>query len=76
MFFTWCSFEYGGKFLGDCFVLDNFASGFDFFFEICGHIACGHVSPSISHLLLASQLLALEKQVGGIQPITIGEVIY
>jgi len=43
---------------------------------ICLHIAHGHVPPSISHLLVASRLLALEKQVRGIQPITIGEVIY
>jgi hypothetical protein len=42
-------------------------------FEICGHIACGHVLPLVSHLLVA---LALEKQARGVQPIVIGEVIY
>jgi hypothetical protein len=47
--------------LRDCFVLDNFVSGFDFFFETCGHITHGHVSPLLSHLLVASRLLALEK---------------
>jgi hypothetical protein len=40
--------------LRDCFVLDDSASGFDFFFEICGHIVHGHVPPSISCLLVAS----------------------
>jgi hypothetical protein len=40
--------------LRDCFVLDDFVSGFDLFFEICKHIAHGHVHPSISHLLVAS----------------------
>jgi hypothetical protein len=42
------------EFLQDCFVLDDSASGFDLFFEICGDIACGHVFPSVSHLLVAS----------------------
>jgi len=48
------------------FVLDDFTSGFDIFFEICGHIVHGQVPPSISHLLIASQLLALEKQIGSV----------
>jgi hypothetical protein len=54
-----------------CFVLDDFVNGFDFFFEICGHIACDHGFPSISHLLVGSWLLVLEKQTKGIQPIVI-----
>ncbi len=37
------------------------------FFEICEHIVCGHIPPLISCLLVASQLLVLEKQVGGVQ---------
>jgi len=43
---------------------------------IHGHIAHGHVPPSISSLLVALQLMALEKQAGGVKPIVIGEVIY
>jgi hypothetical protein len=39
--------------LQDCFVPDDSTSGFDLFFEICKHIARGHVFPSISHLLVA-----------------------
>jgi len=62
--------------LHDCFVLDDSISGFDILFELCGHIFCGHVPPLVSRLLVASQLLALEKQVGGICRIAIGEVIY
>jgi len=45
----------------NCFVLDEFVSGFDFFFEICGHIAHGHVPPILSCLFIASRLLVLEK---------------
>jgi hypothetical protein len=52
--------------LWDCFVPNDYVNGFDFFFEICGHIIRGHVPPSLSHLLVASQLLALEKQTRGI----------
>jgi hypothetical protein len=59
-----------------CFVLDDFGSGFDFFFDICGHIVHGHVLPSISCLLVASWLLALDKQARNVQPIAIKEVIY
>ncbi len=47
--------------LRDYFVLDNFVSGFDLFFEVCGHIAQGHVPLSISHLFYASRFPTLEK---------------
>jgi hypothetical protein len=43
---------------------------------IRAHIAHGHVPPSISSLLVALQLMDLEKQAGGVKPIAIGEVIY
>jgi hypothetical protein len=59
-----------------CFVLDDFASGFNLFFKVCGHIAQGYVPPLVSHLFFASWLLTLEKQFGGICPIVIGEVTY
>jgi hypothetical protein len=51
-------------------------SGFNFFFKVCGHIAQIHVPPLVLHLFFASPLLALEKQCGGICPITISEVTY
>jgi hypothetical protein len=37
-----------------CFVPNDFASGFDFCFEICRHIACGHVFPLVSRLFVAT----------------------
>jgi hypothetical protein len=52
--------------LQDCFVPNDSTTGFHLLFEICKHIACGHVPPLVSSLLVALQLLALEKQVGGI----------
>ncbi len=62
--------------LQNCFVPNNFVSGFDIFFEICKHIIRGHFPPSVSHLFIASLPLALEKQAKGIRPIVIREVIY
>ncbi len=50
------------EFLQDFFVPDDFARcGFNIFFEICGHIVCGHVALTISHIFVTSQLLVLEK---------------
>ncbi len=64
------------KFLPNCFVFDDFASGFNLFFEIFKHIICGCVLPLVSCLLVALRLLVLEKQAGGVWPIMIKEVIY
>jgi hypothetical protein len=62
--------------LWDYFVPNDYATNFDFFLEICGHIVHGHVLPLVSHVLVAPRLLALEKQAGGVWPIVIGKVIY
>jgi uncharacterized membrane protein len=62
--------------LRNCFVLDDFMSGFDLFFEICGHIVRSHVPRLILCLFSKFRFLVLEKQFGGIHPITIGEVTY
>ncbi len=62
--------------LCDCFVLNNFVSGFDLFFEVCGHITQGHVPPSVLHLLFTSWFIVLEKQSKGIHLVTIGDVTY
>ncbi len=62
--------------LRDCFVLDDFASGFNLFFEVCGHIVQGHIPPSISRSFSTSRLLVLEKQFKSICPIAIGEMTY
>jgi len=58
------------------FVLDDFTSGFDFCFKICKHLTIGHVLPSVSCLIVATLLLVLGKQIGGVQPIMIRKVIY
>ncbi len=52
--------------LQNCFVPYDFASDFDIFFRYVGTMFNGHVPPSISHLFVASQLLALEKQTNNI----------
>jgi len=62
--------------LRDYFVPNDSTNGFDLFLKICKHITCGHVPSLISHLLITSWLITLEKQIENIQPITIGEVIY
>jgi hypothetical protein len=62
--------------LQDYFVPNDFVSSFDLFFEVCGHIVQGHVSPLVSCLLSVSRFLTLKKQYGGICSITIGEVTY
>jgi hypothetical protein len=58
------------------FILDDSASGFDFFFEVSEHIVWNHVSPLVSCLLFTFWLLMLEKQFECICSIMIGEVIY
>ncbi len=40
--------------LQDYFVLDDSTSGFNLFFEVCGHIAWVHVPPSLSCLFFTS----------------------
>jgi hypothetical protein len=57
------------------FVPDDFASGFDICFEICGHIAYAHVPPYVLCLFLTLHLLVLEKQISGIQPIMIEDLV-
>jgi len=64
------------EFLWDCLVLDNFTSGFNLYFEVCEHIAQGHVPLSISHLLFAFWFLSLEKYIRSIRFIVIGGVTY
>jgi hypothetical protein len=64
------------EFLRDYFVFDNYVNDFDLFLKICRHIAHDHVLPLLSCMLVASQLLALEKQTKSIQAIAIREVIY
>ncbi|KAL2634214.1 hypothetical protein R1flu_005693 [Riccia fluitans] len=62
--------------LSDFFTLKDPASGFDFLFDLCTHIAQGQLSAPMAYLLGASCLLALEKPSRGVRPITVGEVLY
>jgi hypothetical protein len=36
------------------FLPNDFANGFDFCFEICMYIACGHVPPLVSHMFVTT----------------------
>jgi hypothetical protein len=51
-------FSFGGplgmmyKLLWDYFVLDDFMSNFDLFFDVCGYIVENYVAPLVSHLFL------------------------
>jgi hypothetical protein len=56
------------------FVLNDFVSGFDLFFETCGHISQSLVPPLISCLFSTFRLLVLEEQFVGIRPIMIDGV--
>jgi len=47
--------------LWDCFVLDDFINGFDYFFDIRKHITRGHVPPSISCLHVALWIIGFGK---------------
>jgi hypothetical protein len=42
-------------------VPNDYANGFDLFFEVCGHIVQGHVPPLVLLLFFTCQFLTLEK---------------
>ncbi|KAL2630334.1 hypothetical protein R1flu_015020 [Riccia fluitans] len=62
--------------LRDCFIPEDFASGFDLLFQLCTHVAQGHLSLAAARLLGPSRLLAIEKDSGGVRPIVVGEALY
>ncbi len=55
--------------LQDCFVPNDYANKIDIF---CEHITCDHVPPSISCLLMTSQLLTLDSQIGNVVTLALG----
>jgi len=59
--FTMFFFNMVFELLQDCFVLDDSVNGFNFFFEVYGHIFWSHVPLLVLHLLSTSQLLTVEK---------------
>jgi hypothetical protein len=76
MSFILQSFKYGVWGFTRLFCPRWFFEWLPIFFNVCGHIVHGHVPPFVSHLLVTSQLLVLQKQMENIRPIMIGEVIY
>ncbi|KAL2653717.1 hypothetical protein R1flu_021845 [Riccia fluitans] len=62
--------------LRDCFIPKDSTSGFDLLFQLCTHVAQGHLSLATARLLGASRLLAIEKDSCGVRPISVGEALY
>jgi hypothetical protein len=54
----------------DFFHLKDFASGFSHLFQLCFHIAQGHIPHRIASILgVVAHLLAMTKPLGGIVPL-------
>jgi hypothetical protein len=51
-------------------------SGFLQLFQLCFHIAQGHIPAQITHILGTVHLLAMTKPSDGIRPIVAGETLY
>jgi hypothetical protein len=62
--------------LWDFFHPKDFVSGFPHLFQLCFHIAQGHISHWITHIFAVACLLAMTKPLGGIYPIAVGETLY
>jgi hypothetical protein len=58
------------------FHLENSASGFPQLFQLCFHIAQGHIPPQIACVFGVACLLAMNKHLGEVRPITMGEALY
>jgi hypothetical protein len=58
------------------FHLEDSTSGFSQLFQLCFHIAQGHISPQIAHVFGTARLLARTKPLGGVHPIAMGETLY
>jgi hypothetical protein len=51
-------------------------SGFLQLFQLCFHIAQGHIPPQITHVLRMARLLAMTKISSGVSSIVMGEALY
>jgi hypothetical protein len=51
-------------------------NGFLQLFELCFHIAHGHIPPQIAHVLGMASLLTMTKPFDGVHPIIMGETLY
>ncbi len=59
------------------FHLEDSTSGLSHLFQFCFHIAQGHISRRIARILGAvAHLLAMNKPLGRIRPITVRETLY
>jgi hypothetical protein len=64
------------EFFQNCFHLEDSTSGFLQLFQLCFHIAQGHIPPQIAHVFEAARLLAKTKPSSEIHPIAMGETLY
>jgi hypothetical protein len=62
--------------LQNYFHLKDLASGFFQLFQLCFHIAQGHIPPQIAHVLGTTHLLTMTKPSSGVCPITLEETLY
>jgi hypothetical protein len=62
--------------LRDYFHLEDLASEFPQLFQICFHIARGHIPPQIARIFGVVCLLTMTKPLGGVCPIVVGETLY
>jgi hypothetical protein len=64
------------KHFQNCFHLKSFVNGFLQLFQLCFHIAQGHIPCQIAHILGVACVLAIIKPLGGVLPIIVREVLY
>jgi hypothetical protein len=55
--------------LWDYFHLIDSTNGFPLLFQLCFHIAQGHIPPQIAHVLATTHLLTVTKPSCGVRPI-------
>ena len=52
------------------------ASGFDLLFHLASRVAQGDIPSSVARMLGTSRLVALQKPLGGVRPLAVGEAFY
>jgi hypothetical protein len=69
-------FRDGFEHFWNCFHQENSVNGFPRLFQLCSHIAQGHISCWITHSLGVIRLLTRTKPLSGICPIVVRETLY
>jgi len=64
------------KYLQNYFHLKDLMSGFPLLFQLCFHIAQGHIPCQITHVFGVVHFLAMTKPLGAICSIAMGEMLY